>query len=379
MDYGIYIHIPFCIVKCIYCDFYSITGRDDDIPDFIDAICNEIKSSARRIKEPGILHIRTIFIGGGTPSLVNAKWIEKILNTISDTYDMSTIREVTIEANPGEAPFQRLKDFRSIGINRLSMGFQSLQPELLSFLSRIHSPETCFDTFNHARQAGFENINVDMIYNIPGQSIYQWQDDLTRLIDLEPEHFSAYSLTVEKSTMLYSLVNSERVKMPSEERDIEFFQATNDILSSVGFPRYEISNFAKPGFECDHNLGYWKMIPYLGFGPSAHSYDGHKRWWNTSSLDHYLKQVTLGKSPISGSEVLSENNKFNELIFNGLRMTGGVAIEKLERHYQGLFQSYLKQAIEKWPQLRHKDGYLKLSEKGILLADEISADLFVLQ
>jgi oxygen-independent coproporphyrinogen-3 oxidase len=174
------------------------------------------------------------------------------------------------------------------------------------------------------------------------------------------------------------MVKTNKVKMPSEELDIEFFQTTNDVLSNAGFPRYEISNFAKSGYECGHNQGYWRMIPYLGFGPSAHSYDGFKRWWNTASLDQYLQLASQNESPISGSEILSDNNKFNELIFNGLRMTEGAAIKELERHYQGLFRSYLEQAMIKWPQLLYKDGYLKLSEKGVLLADEISADLFVL-
>ncbi|MBT3250809.1 MAG: radical SAM family heme chaperone HemW [Candidatus Marinimicrobia bacterium] len=378
MEYGIYIHIPFCIVKCIYCDFYSITDRDGDIPVFVDAICSEINSSATRFEDPGKVKVRTIFIGGGTPSLVEPKWIERILDLLASIYDMSSVSEVTIEANPGEAPLQRLKDFRSIGINRISMGFQSFQPELLKFLSRIHSVDDCFKTFRHARQAGFENINTDMIYNIPGQSNRIWKNDLERLIELEPDHISAYSLTVEKNTMLHSMVKTNKVKMPSEELDIEFFQTTNDVLSNAGFPRYEISNFAKSGYECGHNQGYWRMIPYLGFGPSAHSYDGFKRWWNTASLDQYLQLASQNESPISGSEILSDNNKFNELIFNGLRMTEGAAIKELERHYQGLFRSYLEQAMIKWPQLLYKDGYLKLSEKGVLLADEISADLFVL-
>ena len=374
MEYGIYIHIPFCIVKCIYCDFYSITDRDGDIPVFVDAICSEINSSATRFEDPGKVKVRTIFIGGGTPSLVEPKWIERILDLLASIYDMSSVSEVTIEANPGEAPLQRLKDFRSIGINRISMGFQSFQPELLKFLSRIHSVDDCFKTFRHARQAGFENINTDMIYNIPGQSNRIWKNDLERLIELEPDHISAYSLTVEKNTILHSMVKTNKVKMPSEELDIEFFQTTNDVLSNAGFPRYEISNFARPGFECRHNLNYWDNGDYLGLGAGASSYLNGERFKNTRLPSHYIREVQAEGSAVESSEKLDLLHAMGETIMLGLRRLKGIPIEEFEDRFQISFKKVYGNVID--PLL--EDGLITLnqnrmalSRKGLFLADSV--------
>ena len=361
----------------MYCDFYSVPDREDEIPAFINAVCNEILSSAEQYQITGEIPLKTIFIGGGTPSLIQPFWIDKILKSLKRVFDLSTVEEITMEANPGEAPFQNLRDLHSLGINRLSMGFQSFQPELLQFLSRIHTASDCFRTFENARKAGFTNINADMIYNIPGQNLQQWRDDLRKLTELKPEHISAYSLTVEKNTLLNSLVQTGKTIMPDEETDILFFNTTRDLLQESGYPKYEVSNFALPGFECRHNLNYWRLKPSLGFGPSAHSFDGNSRWWNTASLDHYISAINRGNSPVAGNETLTQINKFNELIFNGLRLVNGVSIQELRRNYFGDFNGYLQKIRRKWPQIIESANRIRLSDEGMLLADEISSDLFI--
>ena len=268
---GIYIHIPFCAAKCIYCDFYSVADQDDRIDAFVDSLVMEINKSDVDVTN---WKFDTIFIGGGTPSLLNAIQLEKIIDALSKKYDLSNIIEFTMEANPGEAPFDKLKDFRSLGVNRLSMGVQSFKSNLLSFLSRIHSADDAINTFKSARKAGFDNINCDLIYNIPNQSLNDWKDDLKQLIELNPEHISAYSLTVEQNTPLFGLVNSNSVKMPDDEIHLEFNSIAYELLKKNDFIQYEISNYSKLDKECFHNLHYWDNDTYLGFGPSAHSFDG---------------------------------------------------------------------------------------------------------
>ncbi len=372
---GLYLHIPFCRVKCIYCDFYSVADRDEQIPAFVSALNREINLVAQETDIPPVF--TTLFVGGGTPSLLDPRWMDQIMNTLHRHFDLSSLEEITLEANPGEAPAERLKDFRRLGFNRLSIGFQSFQPRILKFLSRIHSTDDCFRTFQHAREAGFDNISTDMIFNIPGQTPEEWEKDLRTLIDLSPEHISAYSLTVEEGTPLKKLVTKKNVVMPDEATDIRIFKTTRAILQREGFIPYEISNFARQGFQCRHNLGYWHLQHYLGFGPSAHSYINGRRWWNTSSLNEYLRTLDREELPIAEIETLTDKDKFNELIFNGLRLREGLSLKRLKAGYTGDFQRYLFQAGSRWPQLTIEGDNMRLSEEGVLLADEIASDLFV--
>ena len=240
---GIYIHIPFCSVKCMYCDFYSITDRNQDIPIFINSLIKEIELS--KIKYDFDWEFDTIFIGGGTPSLLEPKYVEIIIDKINHTFNLSSIKEITLETNPGEAPFERLKAYKSIGINRLSIGFQSFDPKILKFLDRLHSPNESIDTFKNARLAGFENINADLIFNIPGQSPKRWENDLKQLISLDIEHISTYSLTVEKGTVLNSEVKKGNIVMPNEDIDLAMYEFGLDQLVSKNYYQYEISNFSK--------------------------------------------------------------------------------------------------------------------------------------
>ena len=370
---GIYIHFPFCNVKCGYCDFYSIVNRKETIPYFIESVIKEIDLYfySNDLNE---LEFDTIFLGGGTPSLIEPHYIEKIFKTLSNHINFSMIKEITIEANPGEASKKYLNGYKEIGINRISFGFQSLDDKLLKFLDRLHSAKQCILAFEEARIAGFENINTDMIFNIPGQSLDILSENLKSVIKLQPEHISSYSLTVEKGTMLYSNVSKGKVVMPDEELDYNMYEMTSSIMSDNKYSQYEASNYAKNDKECLHNLHYWNLDPYIAFGPSAHGYDGKKRWWNHKSLNLYLTLLKENKLPVKNSEILSTKNKFNEIIMNGLRTSKGINIEKLNRITTSI---NIDKKIQKWPQLVIQDKYLRLKDNNFMLLDEITADLFI--
>ena len=330
---GIYIHIPFCTVKCMYCDFYSITNRLEDTPQFIKAIIEEIKLS-KDIHNKNY-DFDTIFFGGGTPSLIDPIWIDKILTNLYKTFTFKKNIEISIEVNPGEIKLEKLKTLKKIGLNRISIGVQSLDEKLLKFLDRLHSPIESIETYKNARKAGFNNINADLIFNIPNQSLVQWEKDIQTMIELNVDHISSYSLTVEKGTVLNKEVNRGNIIMPNDANDKRMYLLAVNELINNNYDQYEISNFAKQNKRCLHNLHYWNLDPYISFGPSSHSYDTKKRWWNTKSLDKYLKMISNGKLPIQGYETLNIKEKFNELILNGLRMNDGIKILRLKNVYSG--------------------------------------------
>tara|TARA_B100001173_G_scaffold92628_1_gene80135 strand:- start:1418 stop:2548 length:1131 start_codon:yes stop_codon:yes gene_type:complete len=372
---GIYIHIPFCAIKCMYCDFYSITNRENSIPQYIDALKKEITECKIAVSD---WIIDTIFIGGGTPSLIREEYISEILSCLDKKYDLSNIKEITLEANPGEAPKGRLKSLRKMGINRISIGVQSFKSETLKFLTRIHNRNQIFETFDNARSVGFDNINCDLIYSIPGQSWSDWKNDLDTMIKLEPEHISAYILTAERDTKLFSLIAKDKISMPASEQESDWFIQTHNILSKNGYKPYEISNFSKPGFECMHNMHYWNIEPYLAFGTSAHGFDGKKRWNNIKSFDLYIEKINSGISPIENTETISVIERTNELIGFGMRMVNGFNPKIIPKKLQNDFQNKLEIFKQKYP------GYIEKSEeniiftqKGLLFADQLIPDLFI--
>lgn len=372
---GIYLHIPFCKTKCIYCDFYSVTKRDDSIEKFVSCLIKEIELNKDKLSN---FKFDTIFFGGGTPSVLTEKQLEKILNALNKFYDLDKNIEVTLECNPGEINYEKLKYFRQIGVNRLSIGFQSFNEKILKFLGRLHSSEQSISTFNHARKAGFDNINIDLIYDVPKQKVKDWKNDLFLGTSLEPEHISAYSLTVEKNTALHSMVKNKTVLMPSEEIDKKMFLETIDYLENKNFIHYEISNFSKKNKECKHNLHYWRLDPYLAFGPGAHGFDGIKRWWNKKSIDYYLNKLERNVLPIESEEILSKKDSFNETIMNGLRLIEGAKIEKLDSYLDADIIKHLEPYIKKWPYIHNNGEKLTLKKEGLLFADEIIADLFLI-
>ena len=369
---GIYIHIPFCKSKCIYCDFYSMEKREKDIPRFVDMLIREIELTALNYNEDWIFD--TIFFGGGTPSLMEPWELEKILHILDRSFDISKVTEITLEANPGEASLQKLSKFYKLGINRLSIGFQSLQQKLLTSLSRIHSTKDCISTYRNAQEAGFKNINIDMIFNIPGQSLEVYRDDLEQVVELEPNHISAYSLTVEKNTPFYKKIQDGEITMPSDEVDLDMFEFSQKYLGSHNYCQYEISNYARDGMECRHNFHYWNLDPYLGFGPAAHGYDGHIRWWNTSSLDAYMQMLKHNEIPLSGTEILSRTDHYNEVVINGLRSKEGIQIRKINLHK--IDPEKMHSTIIKWKeQLNITEEAISLKSEAYKFADEIASDM----
>ena len=372
---GIYLHIPFCAVKCMYCDFYSIADREKSIPRFIKSLITEID---RCNVNCSAWKFDTVFIGGGTPSLLDPLHLESILSALQNKYDLSNVKEFTIEANPGEAPKDRLKAFHSLGINRISMGIQSLQPDLLKFLTRIHTHDQVYNTYNHARSAGFDNVNCDLIYSIPGQSWDVWEQDLNQVINMAPDHISAYTLTLEKGTDLSQMVKNGKVSMPKDGQTGDWFLKTHEILDSNGYNTYEISNFAKPGMECQHNLHYWRIHPYLAFGPSAHGFDGIHRWNNTRSLDHYIQQIESGKLPVSKTETLTKINHLNEIIGFGLRMREGIDLDQIPENYKNQFYQNLNIVKQKWNEcIIETEMTVSLTGKGMAFCDTITVALML--
>lgn len=373
---GVYIHVPFCRAKCLYCDFYSLAGRDDAVDRFVGCIAEEIHRAASRVRD---WRFDTLYIGGGTPSLLTPNHLESIMTTLQQVLGTSRIVEFTMEANPGEAPEEKLRAFRDLGVNRLSLGFQSFDAGLLKFLGRLHDPRDCSRTFEAARRAGFDNISADLLFNVPGQTLRRWQSDLAALVELGPEHISAYSLTVERGTPLQGMVAAGQVNMPPEEVDAAMYAWTREYLPGRGYNAYEISNYARNGRACRHNLHYWRGERYLGFGPAAHGFDGARRWWNVRGLDEYLKRIEGENSPVAGGEDLDPVQLHNEQLAFGLRLSGGVSVTA-DLGYESAadFTSRYQVQLERWADHLALSGeQLSLTEQGTLLADAIAADLFL--
>jgi len=370
---GIYIHMPFCKVKCMYCDFYSVADKDEAIPTFFEALIKEIEICETDTRD---WIIDTIFIGGGTPSLMTPYQLESLIKALEKKFELTHVSEFTLEANPGEAPLERLKSFRALGVNRISIGVQSLQPSLLQFLTRIHGPEEVFRTFDTARQAGFENINCDLIFSIPNQTMKIWKSDLKRILDLGPEHMSCYSLTVEKGTQLYQYVNRGKVKMPNNDQSAAYYRWAQSTMADYGYRQYEISNWSKPKLECNHNFHYWEIDPYLAFGPSAHGFDGKSRFSNINDLDSYINKLVKGDSPLQHIEKLTRKNYTNELIGFGLRINKGINLENISNEFKSKFNQRIVDIKYKWGKYLIQEGNrLRLTEEGYAFADAIAVDL----
>ena len=371
---GIYIHIPFCTEKCIYCDFYSLPNQEQSIKPFIKNLCKEILIRSK--KSTIDWKIDTIFIGGGTPSLLSESDLENIISAINKNFNLNDLKEFTIEANPGEFDYNKMVNFKLMGVNRISFGFQSLNLDMLKFMSRWHTPEDSIRTFKNARKAGYSNINIDMIFGIPGQTLDVWSNNLETIVSLEPEHISAYSLTVEKQTPLYHLVQSDKVKMPHENIDLDMFNFTIDFLTEKKYSQYEISNYCKSKRECLHNLHYWKRNPYLSFGPSAHGFYKNIRYWNSRDLNNYMKNLNKNNLPDSESETLTQENIFNELILNSIRIKSGINLTQIKNDFNIETQQNILNKANEWGEnLTIKSDCIKLSRKGMPIADEITLDL----
>ena len=376
MNAGLYIHIPFCLSQCDYCDFYSVSADHSLIDQFLDALEAEIDL---RAGDPNFanLEFQTIFFGGGTPSLLPGKQIEKIVTKVRRLYRVDNNLEFTIEANPETISQVKLNEYKTIGINRLSLGIQSFYDSELQMLGRIHNVDQAKKSIEWAIQSEFDNISMDLIFAVPGQTLNQWQKNLNQAIQYQPKHLSIYCLTIEPGTPLQSRILSGKIEKPDDETERDLYLWTIAALSRAGYQQYEISNFSLPGFECRHNLNYWNGTPYLGLGPSAHSFWEDHRQWNVASLEKYIKMLASGRLPTAEQEKLSRDQKILEFLYLNLRTNQGLDIVEFENQFQMSFKEKFKWTLERLD--RHADGILfqfqkgrfKLKPNGFVLFDEI--------
>lgn len=368
---GIYIHIPFCHSKCNYCNFYSVVNKTSLI-DFTNSLKKEIASRRNEVNN----EISTIYFGGGTPSLLPIDWYKAIFELLIQNYKVSPLAEITIETNPNDLNVMYLKDLSHF-FNRISIGVQSFNNANLRYLNRKHDAQIAISSIKNAQDVGLTNISVDLIYGLPSLEKNQFQTDIDTFISLQAPHLSTYSLSVEKGTKLYLDIEKQRIDIPNEDSAIAEYQWLMLKMNEMGFVHYEISNFALPGFESNHNSSYWEEIPYIGFGPSAHSYNGDSRRWNVSSLSKYIAGIQMNESYFD-AENLSKIDKLNEYLMTGLRTNKGINLDKIEKKWgfsqRDRIHKILNQTSKKL--LTIFDANIVLTNEGKLFADKIASDLF---
>ncbi|MCL5292158.1 MAG: radical SAM family heme chaperone HemW [Actinobacteria bacterium] len=366
---GIYIHLPFCRRKCLYCDFNSYVGLERLIDGYTHALCSEIENRSAAVGTP----VYSIYFGGGTPTLLPVRALERILNHVRDSFDVVAAAEVSIEANPETIDVDKIESLKKSGFNRLSLGFQSLDDELLKFLGRGHSAIDAIGAFRAAREAGFDNISVDLIFGIPGQTLAGWAGTLSQIAVLSPEHVSAYSLTVEEGTPLANLVEDGEILPPGEDEVAEMFELSIDFLVEKGFEHYEISNFALAGKGCRHNMIYWESGDYLGFGAGAHSKIDNERLENVAGVAEYIDGVAAGEQIVQ-RKLLVAADRLSETLFLGLRKIEGIDLDDLAarfgkealNRYSWEIANLIKDGL-----LVEVDGRLRLTRRGVFLGNEV--------
>lgn len=371
---GIYLHIPFCKRRCLYCDFYSTTdGRLKDA--YIRALCRELADRKDYLHgEP----VETLYFGGGTPSQLLPEDFRKLFDTLYQLYDIDPNAEITLEANPDDLTEAYIGQLADLPFNRLSIGIQTFDEGLLQTLNRRHTAAQAVTAFHHCRQAGFGNISIDLMYGLPDETEEQWQHDLETATALRPEHISAYHLIYEEGTPLWQLREAHRVTEANEELSLAMFTRLMRHLRQNGYEHYEISNFCLPGCHSRHNSSYWTGQHYLGCGPSAHSYDGNTRRWNVSSLSEYLTSVQQGR-PFHETETLDLPTRYNDFIITSLRTCWGLSLQQLRcRFGTRLYDYCLKMAaphIARGHLTKKDEDVLVLTEQGIFISDGIMSDL----
>ena len=373
-SFSLYIHIPFCERKCYYCDFTSFPMKGQDIERYISYLKKELSIYKERFSN---YKLHTIFIGGGTPSAIHERYIIDILDYIYKNYDVSDLKEITIELNPGTVTKTKCEAYKSIGINRVSVGAQSLNDKKLQMLGRIHNCNDIRNTLYLLRRAGFDNINVDLIFGLPDETLEDVDRTLKQIIEYEIEHISYYSLIIEEETLFNEWHKKGLISLPNEDLERQMYHYIVDFLIRNSYNHYEISNFSKSGFECKHNLSYWKIKPYLGVGLNSHSNSFGKRFWNTSDLNAYYAFLSQDKLPIEGEETIDKSMEMAEYSIMGLRLIKGISKEEFcNRFKQDIYKIY-REAIDK----HIKNGLLKddsknltLTKKGLDLANLVEVD-----
>ena len=383
---SLYAHIPFCTAKCGYCDFNSYEGLDHLVPDYTLALVRELELWAPAARD---FRVETVFFGGGTPSLTSLDDMATITATIRERYDVATGVEWTLEANPTELTREHLEGLRALGVNRLSIGVQSLHDEELGLLDREHSGERAIEAVSAARGAGFENVNLDLIFGLIEQPLERWQETVERVLALGPEHLSCYALTLEPGTLLYYRVQKGQLPEPDPDVVADQYEWTRERLAAAGYEQYEISNWARPGRACRHNLVYWRAKPYLGVGAGAHSFFAGQRLANVDSPQRYVELVNASHAEraatgrgtlqqIAGGETPGEATLRSDALILGLRLLEGVAPEAFAERFGMTLEAAIGPAIERHLAtglLEWGEGRLRLSERGLLLANEVFVDL----
>ena len=370
---GLYIHIPFCKSRCIYCGFYSTTLLSRRQA-YVDALCEEMRL---REKPP----IETIYIGGGTPSQLTADQLHQLFSAIYRLYSISADAEVTMECNPDDVNPMFASMLSSLPVNRVSMGIQSFNDQRLRFLHRRHTSRQAADAVYHLREAGLSNISIDLMFGFPGQTLAEFDNDISQAIALRVQHISSYSLTIEDHTPLYEMIQQGKLAEIDDEQYEIMYNNLVGRLSKAGYEHYEISNFALPGYRSRHNSSYWMEKPYLGIGAAAHSYDGAARQWNVSNLENYIASIEEQKIPME-REQLSLYNRYNDLITTALRTSWGINIEKTTLQYGRKLSHHLLSEASRWLKSGHLEidnGWLRLTLKGIAVSDRIMSDLVFIE
>lgn len=373
---GIYFHIPFCKTRCSYCDFYSTTDKNK-VPELIKAELKEVESRKNYLAGE---KIETLYFGGGTPSLISPGNIEKLINSVLKNYKVETTPEITIEVNPDDINSNKIKLYKNIGINRISVGMQSFNDNILSFINRRHDVTKSLKAIEIIKNADYNNISVDLIYGIPNLSIIDWENTLIKTLELDIQHISAYHLSFEKGTKIFSQLDKKEIKQISDNESVAQYLLLCKILKKNDFEHYEISNFALNDFESKHNSSYWQNKKYLGIGPSAHSYNKESRQWNVKSLNKYIENINADKKYFS-QEFITENQKYNEFILISLRTNKGFSVKDLKLNFNNNVQNYFLNSVNKYLD----NGKIKINsfgnyfipEKDWFISDGIISDLFI--
>ncbi|MCE5251927.1 radical SAM family heme chaperone HemW [bacterium] len=371
MAYGLYIHIPFCRSKCPYCGFTSIVDAGSLVKPYAEAVARELTMRCTGVFD-GLP--RTVYIGGGTPSIVPVSCIR----TIMERFLPLQAVECTIEANPESLDRQWLDGILELGVNRISIGVQSFDDGILAALGRIHSAQQARDAVHMARQAGFANISVDLMFGVPGQTMARWKETLNSAVELQPHHISCYSLSLEEDTPYFKRMRSRKIRIPGSAATAEMYCKMVDLFERQGFNRYEISNFSLPGFECLHNRGYWDFSPYLGVGASAHSFDGSMRWWNMTDPGTYCERCLSMEDPGAGAEELDEEKRMLESVMLGLRTRDGIspgAVISALHDRTPIFRKKIHEFVAAGFLEESGSDRIRFTTRGALVSDEIIADL----
>jgi oxygen-independent coproporphyrinogen-3 oxidase len=370
MTSGIYIHIPFCKSRCSYCDFATDVYRNQEsVERYVSALCKEITDHRTQNAD----HIETIYFGGGTPSLLTANQLEKILNSLRKNFSFTENIEFTLEMNPATVSLEKLQDYKNLGVNRASFGVQTFDDRALKLLARGHDANDARKTFELLRQANFDNISFDLIAGLPNQTLQNWEDNLNKALDLQPEHLSLYLLEIHEATPLAEQIRSKRQPLPNEDLAAEMYELMLEKVAKFGYEQYEISNFSKPNFESKHNNKYWLCEPVFAFGVSAHSFDGKFRWANERDTNQYVSLIEKDKSPIVYRE---EIDLASEFVFLHLRLTKGLDLVEYKRLFDvNLLEKFAEDLknLQEIELVEVSENHLKLTKKGMVYSNEVFA------